>query len=109
MLSQHEKVLKHIKQEVIWLLESNKKTITDITSFSVIQKSNDIFCLYVWWTGKVEKGVKTKIEVELDTTSVVAKIAIDAMMELKAESKNVSLLSRIDEREKQEKNTEKYW
>lgn len=100
MLQQHEQVISYIKSEVLVLLEENKKNLEDVTSYSVIQKSNKVFSLYVWWTGKVEKGVKTKIEVVLDTSIQVAKLAHDAMAQLREEASNISLLSKIEERNK---------
>lgn len=107
MLQQHEQVITYIKSEVLVLLEENQKSLEDVTSYSVIQKSNKVFSLYVWWTGKVEKGTKTKVEVVLDTSIQVAKLAHDAMAQLREEASNISLLSKIEERKKiQEKKSE---
>ena len=90
-----QKLVQFIKSQVVDELNAHGKTVADTSSYSIFRKTNGMFSIYIFFSGKIMKGSDVKASIQLDNSHHTAKLAIDAMEELYHESTSSSMLERM--------------
>ena len=87
-----QEVYNAIKDLVLSKIKESNKTIADISSYGIITQASGIFQITIFWRGKLVKGSKKSITMNLDANPETGFIALKVMMEILQEARSISFL-----------------
>jgi len=75
---------------------STQHTLGAISTYSMSRMASGVWQIVIFWKGKIVKGQKSRLHIELDAESETTKIAIDAMERLLIKAKGIPLREKLE-------------